>query len=86
MSGLFAISTAAITYCHPAVPLFLFPALGLTAFYLGYGKERKQALLFIGAAGGTFLMGIILSSPYWLTAMTMKKYVNSWLRYQPHSQ
>ncbi|OGV34031.1 MAG: hypothetical protein A2020_01005 [Lentisphaerae bacterium GWF2_45_14] len=76
MSGLFAISTAAITYCHPAVPLFLFPALGLTAFYLGYGKERKQALLFIGAAGGTFLMGIILSSPYWLTAMTMKKYVN----------
>lgn len=73
-TGILALFLSAIIYSHPAVALFFFPALGIICLFLNE-MTNSEKLKFLGCMAVAALLSVILSSPYWFTAMTMKKYV-----------
>jgi hypothetical protein len=72
--ALLGISTSAIIFCHPAVTLFFMPTFCLIAVYLLFSINKKKRVKYLlGFAAGVFL-GLTISSPYWVTAFSMKRY------------
>jgi hypothetical protein len=77
MMGL-AVALALLCYSHPTTALFYVPVFSVIAAYVtlmssGTGNTRRSLAC---AAGLSLLMGLVLSSPYWLTVFRFASQVN----------
>jgi hypothetical protein len=71
-----ALATASVCYCHPVALMFL-PLLLLFIGAVGLSKSAPaRPFVAWGELAGGVVLGLALSSPYWLTVMLMKPYVN----------
>lgn len=70
-----AVSFFLIIISHPAVAMFFCMTFGFLAVYLSLdlGLKKRKFLLNILLSAS---LGIILSSPYWVTVFQMRRYVN----------
>ena len=68
-----AASSFALIVSHPVPPMFLLPALCALALALGWGTPIRRALPL--RFGLSLLLGVALSSPYWLTVLQMSDVV-----------
>jgi hypothetical protein len=66
---------AAMVYSHPFTSMFFYPLFCLIMFSMILEMDRKNAVRFLIAGGISLVFAVIFSSPYWLTAFQMKKYV-----------
>lgn len=71
-----AISTAILCYCHPVAVMFVPPLLACIGILCLLRGKPAPPLLAYGELAGAIGFGLALSSPYWLTVMQMKPYVN----------
>lgn len=74
-----AVSTALLCYCHPVALMFLPPILlflGSFCLLRVKGQDSSRRLTAAGEMLAAIGLGLALSSPYWLTVMTMKPLVN----------
>jgi hypothetical protein len=66
---------AAMVYSHPFTSMFFYPLFCLIMVSMILEMDRKIAVRFLIAGGISLIFAVIFSSPYWLTAFQMKKYV-----------
>lgn len=69
-----AASIFAVILSHPVPPVLLLPALCALALVLGWGTRIRGALAL--RFGVSLLLGVALSSPYWLTVLQMRDVVH----------
>ncbi len=70
------ISIAFIMFSHP-VPAFLLNLVFIIiTLFISFEINKSQRKGFFILSGLSFAMGLILSSPYWLTYLQLKEYVN----------
>jgi len=72
-----ALALAAMCYAHPVACVFFLPAFGALVCALGLSLAPRERRPFLERALAGTLIGVALSAPYWLTVLTMKRYVNS---------
>ncbi|PJB38720.1 MAG: hypothetical protein CO108_18520 [Deltaproteobacteria bacterium CG_4_9_14_3_um_filter_63_12] len=69
------VSVAALVTAHPIIAMFFLPLLGILALVMLF-EARLGRRRFLFALVGAALLGLLLSSPFWLTTLTMRPYVN----------
>lgn len=71
-----AVSTAILCYCHPVALMFVPLLLLSMGAYCLLKCPMRPPLLAWGELLSAVCFGLALSSPYWLTVIQMKPYVN----------
>ena len=75
--ALMGLSFAAVMYMHPATALVYFPAATLFGIALALLiPEKKWRVKYLTQLFISVTLGVALSSPYWLTVLQLKPYVN----------
>jgi hypothetical protein len=69
------LSLVLVITSHPATALFYFPAFCIFSLAVSY-ETIKFNFFFLKYAFAGIIIGLVLSSPYWLTVFQLKKYVN----------
>jgi hypothetical protein len=72
-----AIALTAMCYAHPVTHVFFLPAFAAMACGLGVSLPPRDRFSFLKRALLGTLIAVILSSPYWLSVVTMRQHVNS---------
>ncbi len=70
------LALAAVVTAHPATTIFLFPFLLFAGAVISIDIPGGGRKVFFKWLAVSVAMSVLLSSPYWLTAFTMKKYVH----------
>ncbi|MFZ2654403.1 MAG: hypothetical protein WAX69_05765 [Victivallales bacterium] len=71
-----ALVLAAMVYSHPFTSMFFYPLFCVMAVSLCLEMQRRERINFLSATAAALVCAVVFSSPYWLTAFLMKKYVN----------
>lgn len=73
----FALALTGMCYAHPVTLVFFLPTLVAMACGQGLSLPPRDRPPYFRRAFLGILMAVVLSSPYWLTVATMRRYVNS---------
>lgn len=72
-----AIALTCLCYAHPVTHVLFLPAFVAMACGLGLSLASRDRLSFFKRVFLGTLIAVTLSSPYWLTVVTVRQYVNS---------
>lgn len=79
-----ALALAGMGYAHPLTYVLFLPAFVAMACGVGVSIGSRERAVFLARTALGIALGLVLSSPHWLTVVMMRPYVNSRMALEGH--